>query len=118
MLKIEKTVESGIDDWLLVEADFSSLQMRLAMQDEALNKDGIDLISYELYGEGNSGDAHSVTGFNVFCESIGRQIIEISDGVNTHIFLPEQKIKIKRDGKEMEILGEEFRETDEFEGLI
>lgn len=117
-LKINKN--SSKSDWLLVDADFRSLQMALAMADCGLNKDGINQVCYDIYGPGGSNDAHSVTGFNTFIAPIGGQIIEIEDenGKKT-VFGEEQSIKIKRknfvgDLEDMTIKGKEFQSTDIF----
>jgi DNA polymerase I-like protein with 3'-5' exonuclease and polymerase domains len=107
-------------NWLLVEADYASLQMRLAMQDEGLNLRGVDQISFDLYGPKGMKDAHSMTGFNVFFKPLNQKIIEIEDESGKKIiFLPEQKIKIKRKNlsgelEELTIKGEQFIESDEF----
>lgn len=118
-LKITKGKKHS--DWLLVDADFRSLQMCLAMADCGLNDEGIDQVCYDIYGPGGSNDAHSVTGFNTFISPIHGKIIEIEDidtGKKT-VFGHEQKIKIKRknligDLEDKVILGKEFAEDDIF----
>ena len=110
MLKITKR-DCSKEEWALVEADFGSLQMRLAMQDEALNRSGVDKICYDLYGPTGHNDAHSQTAFNIFCEALNREIIELDDGT---IFAPDQYIIVDRGGQEQEILGEDYKETDTF----
>jgi hypothetical protein len=118
MLKIEKAKS----DWLLVDADFRSLQMLLAFSDAGLNRDGVDQIAYDIYGENGSQDAHSVTALNTFCSPINMQVIEIEDEKgNKHVFGEEQKIKIRRanaliDDEEQTILGKDFKEDDQFVG--
>jgi DNA polymerase I-like protein with 3'-5' exonuclease and polymerase domains len=122
--KLFTVPNNDIENWLLVEADFSSLQMRLAMQDEGLSPNGVDQVSYDLYGPTGNQDAHSTTGFNVFFQPLNQQIIEIEDENGKIIkFLPEQKIKVKRRGlvdenEELTIKGEQFLETDEFVGYV
>lgn len=122
-LKIKRNKERS--DWLLVDADFRSLQMCLAMADCGLNDKGIDQVCYDIYGPGGSNDAHSVTGFNTFISPIHGKIIEIEDletGKKT-VFGHKQKIAIERKdftGKynKIEILGEEFREDDKFVSYV
>ncbi|MCF0126397.1 MAG: hypothetical protein HUJ68_11725 [Clostridia bacterium] len=135
MLKIEK--QKDYSDFLHVDADFRSLQMCLAMADEGLNKNGIDKVSYDIYQDeamtlrstgveikdidwakmkmGNN-DAHSVTATNVFIKPTGRCVIKIVDNYTGEEFMfgEDQKIKIKRNGNEMEILGKDFKEDDEY----
>jgi hypothetical protein len=94
------------------------------MMDEGLNPNGLDQVCYDLYGPTGNQDAHSTTGFNVFCKAIGKDVIEIEDENGKKIiFVPEQQIKIRRKGligdmEEMIIKGEQFLETDEFLGYI
>jgi hypothetical protein len=123
MLQIEK-IPNKKSDWLLVNADFRSLQMILAFADCGLNKHGIDQIAYDIYSEKGCMDAHSVTAFNTFCKPVNLDIIEIEDDVgNKTIFGENQKIKVKRKGlldepEEIEILGKDFERDDEFIGYI
>ena len=107
-------------DWLLVDCDFTSLQMILAFADCGLNKKGIDQIAYDIYGETGHQDAHSATAFNTFCFPTHLPIIEIEDENGKKIFFGEdQKIKIKRlglidDDEEKVIKGKEFQCDDIF----
>jgi hypothetical protein len=118
--KLFSVPQNDKSKWLLVEADFSSLQMRNAMCDEGLNPRGVDQISFDLYGPSGNQDAHSTTGFSVFSESRNQQIIEIeNENGKKIIFLPEQKIKIRRvnlsgEFEEIVIKGDHFIESDEF----
>jgi DNA polymerase I-like protein with 3'-5' exonuclease and polymerase domains len=118
--KLFTVPDNDKENWLLASADFSSLQMRMGMADEGLNKNGIDPVSIEVYGSNGHQDSHSSTGFSVFCESVHQEIIDIEDENGKIIsFLPQQKIKIKRKNlsgeiKEKIINGEMFVETDEF----
>lgn len=57
-----------------------------------------------------------MTGYNTFITPIHGKILEIED-MDTGkkiVFGHEQKIQIKRNGTPMEILGKDFKETDEF----
>ena len=136
-LKIKK--QEKYSDYLLVDADFRSLQMCLAMADEGLNANGIDKVSYDIYQDeamtlrssgvelkdidwskmkmGNN-DAHSVTATNVFIKPTGKMIIDIVDNDTGEKFSfgEDQTIKIKRNGQDMEIKGKDFREDDIFVG--
>jgi hypothetical protein len=77
-------------------------------------------MSYDLYGADGNQDAHSTTGFNVFCKPLNMDIIEIEDDNGKKIkFLTEQKIKIKRKNlsgefEELTIRGDNIIETDEW----
>lgn len=113
-LKIKRNVENK-SDWLLVDADFRSLQMCLAMADCGLNSEGIDQVCYDIYGPGGSNDAHSVTGFNTFIQPIHGKILELTceKTGKKYVFGHEQKIKVKRkdltdNSEEKEILGKDF----------
>ena len=136
-LKIKK--QEKYSDYLLVDADFRSLQMCLAMADEGLNANGIDKVSYDIYQDeamtlrssgvelkdidwskmkmGNN-DAHSVTATNVFIKPTGKMIIDIVDNDTGEKFSfgEDQTIKIKRNGQDMEIKGKDFKEDDVFVG--
>ncbi len=136
-LKIKK--QDKYSDYLLVDADFRSLQMCLAMADEGLNVNGIDKVSYDIYQDeamtlrssgvelkdidwskvkiGNN-DAHSVTATNVFIKPTGKMVIDIVDNDTGEKFSfgEDQTIKIKRNGQDMEIKGKDFREDDVFVG--
>lgn len=136
-LKIKK--QEKYSDYLLVDADFRSLQMCLAMADEGLNVNGIDKVSYDIYQDeamtlrssgvelkdidwskvkiGNN-DAHSVTATNVFIKPTGKMVIDIVDNDTGEKFSfgEDQTIKIKRNGQDMEIKGKDFREDDVFVG--
>lgn len=136
-LKIKK--QEKYSDYLLVDADFRSLQMCLAMADEGLNVNGIDKVSYDIYQDeamtlrssgvelkdidwskmkmGNN-DAHSVTATNVFIKPTGKMVIDIVDNETGEKFSfgEDQTIKIKRNGQDMEIKGKEFKEDDVFVG--
>jgi len=107
-------------DWLLVNADFRSLQLILAFCDCGINPNGVDKIAYDIYGPDGCQDAHSMTTHGVFCAPIHMQVIEIEDDNGKKIiFGEEQKIKIKRlglvdDEKELVIKGKEFTEEDIF----
>lgn len=98
--------------------------MRLGFQDEGFDKTGVDKNGHILYGPSGNNDAHSMTGFNVFCEPLGQQIIDIVDDSGKKIsFLPEQKIKIKRKNlsgefEEMTIKGDQFTEYDEWVNYV
>jgi len=108
------------NDWLLVNADFRSLQLILAFCDCGINKNGVDPIAYKIYGQGGTQDAHSMTTHSVFCEPVHLEIIEIEDDDgNKIIFGEEQKIKILRkglidDNEELVIKGAEFQADDVF----
>jgi DNA polymerase I-like protein with 3'-5' exonuclease and polymerase domains len=108
------------ENWLLLAADYGSLQMRGAMSDEGLNKNGVDPICLEIYGPTGHQDSHSATAFSVFCDSIHQEVIDITDDNGKVIsFLPDQKIKVNRknlngDIEELIIKGEMFVETDEW----
>jgi len=115
--------------------------MCLAMADEGLNVNGIDKVSYDIYQDeamtlrssgvelkdidfskmkmGNN-DAHSVTATNVFIKPTGQMVIDIVDNDTGEKFSfgEKQKIKIKRDGKELEIIGENFKSDDVFIGVV
>lgn len=136
-LKIKK--QEKYSDYLLVDADFRSLQMCLAMADEGLNVNGIDKVSYDIYQDeamtlrssgvelkdidwskvkiGNN-DAHSVTATNVFIKPTGKMVIDIVDNDTGEKFSfgEDQTIKIKRNDQDMEIKGKDFREDDVFVG--
>lgn len=136
-LKIKK--QEKYSDYLLVDADFRSLQMCLAMADEGLNVNGIDKVSYDIYQDeamtlrssgvelkdidwpnmkmGNN-DAHSVTATNVFIKPTGKMVIDIVDNDTGEKFSfgEDQTIKIKRNGQDMEIKGKDFKEDDVFVG--
>jgi hypothetical protein len=96
--------------------------MRLAFQDTGLNPRGVDQVAYDLYGPKGINDAHSMTGYNVFYQSINQDIIEIEDeNGKKFVFLPEQSIKIKRKNlsgelENLVIKGNQFIESDIFEG--
>lgn len=121
MLKIEKKVKS---DWLIINADFSSLQARQALADEGLNATGVDKIAYDIYGEDGVQDMHSMTAIETLYKPIHKQIIEIEDeNGKKFIFGEEQKIKVIKgdyidDDKEQEILGKEFKEHYQFIGYV
>lgn len=118
MISIKKN--DSRSDWLLVDADFRSLQMCIAMADCGLNKHGIDKVCYDIYGPGGSNDAHSVTAFSTFMAPIHFPVIEIEDEKgNKTVFCEEQEIKIKRKNlaggfDDLTIQGKDFKEDDIF----
>jgi len=117
--------DSKESDWLIVNADFRSLQFILALADCGLNKNGVDQVAYDIYGPKGIQDAHSMTTHNIFCKSVNLEIIEIEDeDGNKIVFGEEQQIKIKRPGcideedKEMIIKGNDFLPSDIFVSYI
>jgi hypothetical protein len=105
-------IENNKNDYLLVDADFRSLQMCLAFADCALNDDGIDQIAYDIYGSTGNNDAHSVTGYSTFCEPVKLGIIEVTNDDGSQVFFGEtQKIRVLKNGTECVIIGNEFDET-------
>ena len=102
--------------YLLMTTDAASLEARVATSDTALNKNGIDKTLYQVYDpeSGFGEDLHSMTGWNTFCKSIDLQINEaVTDDGKTWLYVDIQEMKIKRDGQEMIVKGEEIVETDE-----
>ena len=122
MLKIEKRKKVRVPgSWLIISADFASLQARLAFADAGINPQGVDPIAYEIFGEKGHRDFHSATTVGTFCKPVNFQIIEIENNVTgeKHIFGEEQKIRVKRKGligspDETVIKGKEFLPTDDF----
>lgn len=101
--------------YLLMTQDAASLEARVATADTAINENGIDEVLYSVYDpvKGN-GDLHSQTAFNTFCKSINMQINEITDeNGKVWLCIDSQSMKIKRDGQEMTVKGDEILETDE-----
>jgi len=109
------------DEWLVISADFASLQFRLALADNGISKGGVDQIAYEIYGEKGHKDAHSATTVGTFVKPIHTKVIEIEceETGKKIIFGETQKIKVKRYGMideedEIIIKGAEFQQTDEW----
>lgn len=103
--KIDKkyTMEQGKNDYFMVTGDFGSLQMRLTCIDTVLDGQ-IDPALYELYGPPKPGvkqisDAHSMTGLNTFCKSVGFKMIDITKEDGTTVSVPQNlSVKINRNG--------------------
>jgi hypothetical protein len=110
MLKIDKDE----DYFTLCTIDFVSLQMVLASQDECLNDTGVDPIMLEIYGAGGHNDAHSTTSMGTFGKPINLEVLEFADSETgkTWSCVPQQWMKIKRDGKSIEVAARDIRETD------
>lgn len=93
--------------------------MCLGFADCALNAKGIDQVAYDIYGPTGNNDAHSVTAYNTFFAPVNAKVIEIEDEQgNKSWFGPDQKIKVKRAGREVAITGKEFVENDEYLGWV
>ena len=101
--------------YYLMTQDAASLEARVATSDTAINDDGIDKDLYSVYDPVNgTGDLHSQTAFNTFCKSINMQMNEVvDDNGKTWLYIDSQSMKIKRNGEEMVVVGEEILETDE-----
>lgn len=106
--------------YLLMTQDAASLEARVATADTALNENGIDELLYSVYDPVNgNGDLHSQTAFNTFCKSINMQINEITDEAGkTWLCIDTQSMKIKRNGQELTVKGDEILETDEILGYV
>lgn len=114
--------EAGKKCYLMMTSDASSLEARVATSDTALNDSGIDPVLQKVY-DPNSGygeDLHSSTATATFLSSVHLQINEVydEDSKQTYLVLDQQQIKIKRDGKELTILGSELKDTDSIVGYI
>jgi|GEM_PF-4686176 len=131
MNKIEKTwsYEEGLKHYKLATFDYSSLEARRAAQDTFMNDEGMDKNLYELYKKDSplGSDMHSYTAWTTFCKSIDMKIHEATDeNGKTWLFVDTQKMKISRnvkckdkngkdiiENKQLEVLGNEIKETDE-----
>jgi len=88
-----------------------------------MNRKGIDLIMFELYGDpdenhptyGSLGkDMHTATMYESFVKPLNEEIYEVEDEYGKiHLIGMNMKIKVKRAGKEIEIKGSELCETDQ-----
>jgi len=113
------SLQQGKAEWLLLTADFGSLQMRLTTQDTSINPSTIDLDQpcdpglYSIYNRNTEcADAHSNTGRIVFVDSIGGQlyVYTMDDG---------SKIKLYQDTKIPELngkLSQDLKVGDTLEG--
>lgn len=112
--------EAGRLCYLLMTQDAASLEARVATADTALNDDGIDETLYSVYDPVNGiGDLHSQTAFNTFCKSIDMQINEITDDSGkTWLCIDMQKMRVKRNGEEIAVPGDQIQETDEILGYV
>ena len=115
----EYTLKQGKEEYLMLTADFGSLQMRLTTQDTTLNKSThgeCDPGLYEIYSEDSvCPDAHSATGKNTFVASINGQVYDIvlEDGSTVKMY-QEMFAKIKRDGKDLTVKVKDLLEGDDF----
>ena len=108
--------EAGDRSYFLCTIDAASLESRIASIDTVLNKDGIDPTLYDLYREGSplGEDMHTASSFSVFGANINKQVYEAEDeNGKVWKFIDETKLRIKRDGKEITVLGSQIQETDE-----
>lgn len=108
--------EAGKRSYYMMTQDAASLEARICTADTALNKDGIDPVLAEVYRPGSEygEDLHSITSFNTFAKYINLEINEVldEDSGKTFLVLDNQSIKIKRDNKEITVLGKDLLETD------
>lgn len=115
----EYKLSQGKEEYLMLTADFGSLQMRLTTQDTTLNKSThgkCDPGLYEIYSEESvCPDAHSATGKNTFVASINGQVydLELEDGSSVKLY-QEMYAKIKRNGTEMTVKVLDLKEGDDF----
>ena len=115
----EYTLKQGKEEYLMLTADFGSIQMRLTTQDTTLNKSThgeCDPGLYEIYSEDSvCPDAHSATGKNTFVASINGQVYDIvlEDGSTVKMY-QEMFAKIKRDGKDLTVKVKDLLEGDDF----
>ena len=106
--------EQGLKHYRLCTGDFGSLQCRLATIDTCLNKQGIDQTLKAVYEPGGLADLHCMTGFNTFVSALHRQVYDVTDDKGGHwVYLPQQMMKIKRNGQDMTVQGSEIVETDD-----
>lgn len=121
-IKKDWTLEQGKENYYMLTGDFGSLQMRLTCIDTKLDGQ-IDPSLYELYGPAKPGekkisDAHSMTGMNTFCKSIGFQMYDIEMDDGTTKSLPQnQNIKVNRGGKEVTIQVMDLQPNDDIVSL-
>lgn len=113
----ELTLEQGTKDYYMVTSDFGSLQMRLACQDTSLNSSGIDKNLYDLYKEDSAmADAHCMTGWSTFCNSVNYQLIEIEAEDGTiHKYGETQEVPIIRNGNKIKVMANNLIDTDELD---
>jgi hypothetical protein len=115
---LEITKERVDMDFLLATLDFSALQTRLALIDTCLNPKGMEPSLWKVYNpDSTMDDLHSLTGFSVFVDSVKKKVIEIDTGDKKITLFPTEKIKVNRNGKEMELLGSEILPTDDWIGF-
>lgn len=117
-IKKEWSLNQGKKDYFLLTGDFGSLQMRLTCIDTKLDGQ-IDPALYELYGPAKPGekkisDAHSMTGLNTFCKSVGFQMLDLEMDDGKVVSIPQnQEIQVSRNGKNVQIPAIDLKEGDE-----
>jgi DNA polymerase I-like protein with 3'-5' exonuclease and polymerase domains len=78
---VKKIIGSPDEDkYKLATCDFSSLQMRIAFADTIFNKSSTDPVGLQMYGPTGHGDAHSQTGYGLFCDKTGYRVAILDDG--------------------------------------
>ena len=107
--------------YLLMTTDAASLEARVAVSDTVLNEEGIDPTLFSIYDpkSGLGEDMHSLTAHAIFCKSINMQINEaVDENGKTWIYLDNQDMHIRRNGKECKVVGSRILETDEILGYV
>jgi hypothetical protein len=104
---LEISHEKEPEEYFLVTLDFASAQNRQASQDQILNKNGIDDVMYQLYGEPTpqhpkygtlGGDMHTLTLFDTFVKTQKLNSIEVHDDITGKdwLFAEGMEVYVKR----------------------
>jgi hypothetical protein len=117
--KISKkfTLKQGKEEYLMLTADFGSLQMRLTTQDTSINPSTFgkcDPGLYDIYrSDTECPDAHSNTGKIVFVDSVGGKVIDIETDEGTQHLYQNFGVKVKRNNKEVWIEAQDLEVGDD-----
>lgn len=96
----------------LVTIDYSGAQLRLAAIDSQ------DPLLLSKYQKNPQTDIHSLTAFNVFCKGAEFSLDEVilQEGSKTIKVFAHEKVKIIREGKQIEVKASDVLETDSLGG--
>ena len=114
------TLKQGKAEYLLLTADFGSLQMRLTTQDTSINPSTInqeqpcDPGLYSIYNRNTEcADAHSNTLRIVFVDSIEGKLIDIETDEGVKHVYQNFGVKVNRNGKEVWIEAKDIQVGDD-----
>ncbi len=99
---------------VMLTADYSSLQARIALQDTFFNKVHCpDPGLWDVYKEGGVDDLHCKSAVGFFEDPVGGQVIEVEDeNGKQYFFGGKQNVLIKRNNQNKIIKAVELNETD------